>query len=72
MVSIGKDEGMAKKTKKNLDQEDLFDVRERMTTAPCVIPIRNAVNTWREDGYKGVTKTTRELLNYWFFIVLAA
>ncbi len=55
------------KRKRDLDQADIFDVRERMSTAPCVIPIRNAVNSWREGGYKGVTKTTRELLNYWFY-----
>jgi len=55
------------KRKKDLDQGDIFNVREHMSTAPCVIPIRNAVNSWREDGYKGITKTTRELLNYWFY-----
>lgn len=58
---------MGRKRKDNLDQNDLFDVRERMTTAPCVIPLRNAVAAWKENNYAGVTRTTRELLNFWFF-----
>lgn len=53
--------------KKDSSQSDLFNVRERLSTAPCVPAIRNAVEAWREGGYKGVTKTTKELLNYWFF-----
>jgi len=53
--------------KKNKTQSDLFNVRERLSTAPCVPAVRNAVEAWREGGYKGVTKTTRELLNYWFY-----
>lgn len=57
---------MAKKRKPK-NQSDLFNVRERLSTAPCVIPVRNAVDTWRSGGYKGVTKTTRELLDFWFF-----
>lgn len=57
---------MARK-RKNVDQLDLLNVRERLSTAPCVIPLRHAVETWRAGGYKGVTKTTRELLNFWFF-----
>ncbi|MFQ5632085.1 MAG: hypothetical protein ACE5I1_25215, partial [bacterium] len=52
--------------KRNTDQIDLLDVRERLTTAPCVPAIRKAVESWRAGGYKGVTQTTRELLNYWF------
>ncbi len=28
--------------------------------------IREAVDDWRDGGYKGVTDTTRILLNYWF------
>src|SRR5260221_10959262 len=42
----------------------LFDVR--VTTAPCVAAIREVVGPWREGGYKGVTDTTRILLNWWF------
>jgi len=46
---------------------ELFDIRERLNTAPCVPAIRNAVAAWKSGGYKGITKTTRELLNYWFY-----
>ncbi len=53
--------------RRNTAQTDLLNIRERLSTAPCVPAIRNAVAAWRESGYKGVTKTTRELLNYWFF-----
>ena len=35
-------------------------------TAPCVPAIRKAVDEWRAAGYKGVTETTRALLNFWF------
>jgi type III restriction enzyme len=35
-------------------------------TAPCVPQIRQEVAAWVADGYKGATKTTRVLLNYWF------
>jgi len=37
-------------------------------TAPCVPAVREAVNRWRADGYKGVTRTSRELLNHWFYV----
>jgi type III restriction enzyme len=38
----------------------------QVKTAPCVPAIKEAVNDWRASGYKGVTETTRILLNYWF------
>ena len=44
----------------------LFDVSEYMNTAVCVPKLREAVREWREDGYRGVTATTRLLLNHWF------
>jgi len=56
---------MARK-KRDAAQTDLLYVRERLSTAPCVPAIRNAVDAWRADGYKGATDTTRELLNFWF------
>lgn len=58
---------MPRRKKSDPDQLDLLDVRERLSTAPCVPALRNAVNAWREGGYKGITSTTRELLNYWFY-----
>lgn len=53
--------------KKDPKQKDLFNIQEYLTTAPCVPALREAVAAWREGGYKGVTKTTKELLNYWFY-----
>lgn len=48
-------------------QKDLLDVAVQLHTAPCVPALREAVKKWRDDGYKGVTETTRLLLNYWFY-----
>jgi type III restriction enzyme len=55
---------MARKRKQNPDQLGLLEAR--VATAPCVPGIREKVKLWREDGYKGVSDTTRILLNYWF------
>jgi type III restriction enzyme len=54
------------KRKRAEKQTDLFNLQEYLKTAPCVPAIRNAVAAWREKKYKGVTPTTKELLNYWF------
>lgn len=59
---------MAKKRHtSNGKQADLFDLRERVSTAPCVPALREAVARWRDNGYTGVTPTTSELLNFWFY-----
>lgn len=55
---------MARKRKQSPDQADLLDAR--VATAPCVPGIREQVRVWREGGCKGVSDTTRILLNYWF------
>jgi type III restriction enzyme len=47
-------------------QADLLDVTSRLRTGPCVPALREAVKAWKAGGYKGVTDTTRTLLNYWF------
>ncbi|HHN47607.1 MAG TPA: hypothetical protein ENN08_01495, partial [Bacteroidales bacterium] len=57
---------MAQKKKSETAQKDLFNIQEYLTTAACVPAIREAVKAWRTTGYKGVTETTRELLNFWF------
>ncbi|HWP81842.1 MAG TPA: DEAD/DEAH box helicase family protein [Bacteroidota bacterium] len=44
----------------------LFDIQEYLSTAPCIPSLRNAVTAWRSGGYKGITETTRELINFWF------
>ena len=33
---------------------------------PLVHQIREKVNTWREDGYRGASETSKSLLNWWF------
>jgi len=48
------------------EQQDLFDVRERLTTAPCVPAIRREVDAWRGKDWPGITEVTRELFNFWF------
>jgi hypothetical protein len=50
--------------KTNTTDPLLFDVR--VTTAPCVLAIREKVGHWRDGSYKGATDTTRRLLQYWF------
>lgn len=47
-------------------QTQLSLLEPRVKTAPCVPAIRQAVDEWRAAHYKGVTDTTRILLNYWF------
>ncbi len=47
-------------------QTELLDVTSRLRTAPCVPALREAVKAWAVGGYKGITETTRILLNYWF------
>ena len=55
---------MARARKASADQLSLLEAR--VSTAPLVPGIREKVNAWREGGYKGISKTTRILLNYWF------
>jgi len=55
---------MARKRKQHADQLGLLEAH--VATAPCVPAIREKVKAWRDGGYKGVTDTTRLLLNHWF------
>jgi type III restriction enzyme len=55
---------MARRKAAPKEQLKLLEVRTR--TAPCVPAIREAISEWRSSGYKGITDTTRLLLNYWF------
>lgn len=48
-------------------QTELLDVASKLRTAACVPALREAVKAWRAGGYKGVTDTTRILLNHWFY-----
>src|SRR2546423_858131 len=47
-------------------QTELLDITAKLRTAPCVPALREAVRAWKAGGYKGITDTTRILLNYWF------
>ena len=57
----------SRKTKENDLQLGLFDLTLYLRTAPCVPALRKLVSEWRDNGYQGITRTTRTLLNYWFF-----
>src|SRR5436190_12924441 len=48
-------------------QPGLFDLSPFLKTAPCVPALRKLVTEWRDNGYPGVTNTTKKLLNFWFF-----
>jgi type III restriction enzyme len=56
---------MARTRKQDGDQLSLLDAR--VATAPLVPGVREKVKAWREGGYKGISDTTRILLNYWFY-----
>jgi hypothetical protein len=45
-------------------QMELLDITGRLRTGPCVPALREAVKAWKAGGYKGVTDTTRLLLNH--------
>jgi type III restriction enzyme len=53
-----------RRSKKSPDQIELL--RVETSTAPAVPAIRSAVEAWRADGYKGITDTTRTLIDWWF------
>lgn len=56
-----------KKTKPaSPSQTELLDITAKLRTGPCVPALREAVKAWKAGGYKGVTDTTRILLNHWF------
>ena len=56
---------MPRTRRQNADQLSLLEAR--VSTAPLVPGIRETVKAWRDGGYKGISETTRILLNYWFF-----
>src|SRR5579875_3945606 len=60
---------MARRKSKVADpsQAELLDVTARLRTGPCVPALREAVKAWQAGKYKGITDTTRILLNHWFY-----
>jgi type III restriction enzyme len=59
---------MPRKGKRNAapSQTELLDITAKLRTGPCVPALREAVKAWKAGGYKGVSDTTRILLNHWF------
>jgi len=58
---------MARRKKSaNDDQPSLLDITAKLRSGACVPALREAVKSWKASGRKGVTDTTRILLNYWF------
>jgi type III restriction enzyme len=55
---------MPRARRQNADQFSLLEAR--VSTAPLVPGIREKVKAWRGGDYKGISATTRILLNYWF------
>ena len=55
---------MPRAKKKAPGQTDLLEAGG--TTAPAVPLVREAVASWKSQGYRGVSDTTRTLLNWWF------
>lgn len=50
--------------KKAAETPSMFEAKAK--TAPCVPAIREQVNAWLKQDYKGATDTSRRLLNHWF------
>jgi len=55
---------LARPRKQSEEQTELL--KAAGTTAPAVPLIRQAVASWREQGYRGISDTTRTLLGWWF------
>src|SRR5439155_11808333 len=55
---------VARGKKKTTGQTDLLEVGG--STAPAVPLIREAVASWKAQGYRGISDTTRTLLTWWF------
>lgn len=58
---------MARKKGNTADQMDAFDITGHLRTAICVPAIREMVLSWKSRGLPGITDTTRDLINYWFY-----
>ena len=53
--------------KKSADETpSLLDITSKLRSGSCVPPLREAVKSWKAGDCKGITDTTRTLLNFWF------
>jgi type III restriction enzyme len=58
---------MARRKKLAIDEQpSLLDITAKLRSGACVPALREAVKSWKAGGRKGITETTRILLNYWF------
>ncbi len=57
---------MAKRKKAADETPSLLDITAKLRSGACVPALREAVKSWKAGGRKGITDTTRILLNYWF------
>ena len=55
-----------RKKSANDDQPSLLDITAKLRSGACVPALREAIKSWKAGGRKGITETTRTLLNYWF------
>jgi type III restriction enzyme len=55
-----------KKSANENDTPSLLDITAKLRSGPCVPALREAVKAWKAGNYKGITDTTRILLNFWF------
>ena len=57
---------MPRKKKAVDETPSLLDITAKLRSGPCVPALREAVKIWQAGGRKGITDTTRILLNNWF------
>src|SRR3954447_11734962 len=57
---------MPRKKKAVEEPPSLLDITAKLRSGPCVPALREAVKAWKAADCKGITDTTRTLLNYWF------
>src|ERR1700690_1760991 len=57
---------MPRKKKSPAETPSLLDITSKLRSGPCVPALREAVKSWQANGRKGITDTTRTLLNFWF------
>jgi type III restriction enzyme len=57
---------MPRKKKSADEPPSLLDITAKLRSGACVPALREAVKSWQAAGRKGITDTTRTLLNYWF------
>lgn len=57
---------MPRKKKVADETPSLLDITAKLRSGPCVPALREAVKAWKAADCKGITDTTRTLLNYWF------